>query len=184
MKQLSVESGLGETFVRDLLERDRTPSLDNFAALAHTMGWSPADLLREEDPESDSGGTPVPLLSWVSAGKLVESNAPTPMDNVPVLFFPDLKRGDYFALKVQGDSMDRVSPDGSIIVINRAERSLERGKPYVFSIRGESTYKVWEPLPQPRLKPLSTNPNHEPIFVDKKAKPFVVGRVRRTFMDL
>ena len=38
--------------------------------------------------------------------------------------------------------MDRVSPDGSIIVVNKAERELMNGRPYVFSLRGETTYKL------------------------------------------
>lgn len=125
--------------------------------------------------------TDVPLLSWVSAGRLAETgDLPNPEAMIPV---PDLAPGDYFALTVRGDSMDRVSPEGSVIVINRRERSPQRGKAYVFAVRGEATYKVWEPDP-PRLEPFSTNPGNKPIYVGRKKDLFVVGRVRRTFMDL
>jgi hypothetical protein len=59
------------------------------------------------------------------------------------------------------------------------------GKPYVFSIRGETTYKVWRPEPA-RLAPYSTNPMHEPVFVKsrKDAEGMVIGRMKRTLLDL
>lgn len=125
----------------------------------------------------------IPLLSWVSAGKLTEAGAQIPLQDARILTFSSLGRGDFFALQVAGDSMDRLSPDGSIIVINRADRQLIAGKAYVFSQRGEATYKLWEPEP-PHLAPYSTNPAHKPIFVVRKRDLEVVGRVRRTVLDL
>ncbi|WP_458756653.1 LexA family transcriptional regulator [Afipia sp. TerB] len=127
----------------------------------------------------------IPLLDSVTAGKLRVPSSQIPVEDVPLLAFADLGRGEWFALKVEGDSMDRVSPDGSRIIINRADRNLVSGKAYVFSIRGETTYKVWRPEPA-RLAPYSTNPMHEPIFVKsrKDAEGMVIGRVKRTVLDL
>lgn len=125
----------------------------------------------------------VPLLSWVSAGKLAEPASQIPVEDVPLLAFADLGRGHFFALKVQGDSMDRVSPDGSIIVVNRDDRTLIPGKAYVFAQRGETSYKIWRPDPA-HLAPLSTNPTHQPIFIKNKRDVEVIGRVRRTLLDL
>lgn len=132
---------------------------------------------------ADSPLIHVPLVSWVSAGKLAEANSPAPVQDVPLLAFSDLGRGDFIALRVSGDSMDRVSPDGSIIIVNRSDKRLQRDKPYVFSIRGEATYKYWEPDPVPRLEPRSFNPANKPIFVGEDEME-VVGRVRRTMFDL
>ena len=128
--------------------------------------------------------THIPLLSWVSAGKLADADSQIPVEKVPLLAFADLGRGEFFALKVSGDSMDRISPDGSIIVVNRAERQLISGKPYVFYITDEgSTYKVWHADP-PYLLPHSTNPANLPIFPKRKRDFTVIGRVRRTVLDL
>lgn len=125
----------------------------------------------------------VPVLSWVSAGKLADAESQIPVEDVPLLAFADLGRGDFFALRVAGDSMDRVSPEGSIIVVNRADRDLIADRPYVFSRRGEATYKLWQPDP-PHLAPFSTNPANKPIFVKGKKDFEVIGRVRRTLLDL
>ncbi|MDQ2079508.1 XRE family transcriptional regulator [Xanthobacteraceae bacterium Astr-EGSB] len=127
--------------------------------------------------------TKVPLIEWVSAGKLSEPASQLAADQAPQLAFADLGRGDFFALKVEGNSMDRISPEGSIILVNRAERTLVNGRFYVFSLRGKTTYKRWRADDPPYLAPYSTDPVHGPIFVKKKDFE-VVGRVRRTLMDL
>jgi len=79
--------------------------------------------------------------------------------------------------------MDRWSPPGSIIIVNRVDKDLVTGKSYVFSIRGETTYKRWQPEP-PRLEPYSTNPAHQAIFLKRKNDLDVIGRVWRTVLDL
>lgn len=137
----------------------------------------------ENAPEMPMNVAAVPLLSWVSAGKLVSAESQLPVDDVPLLAFADLGRGEFFALKVEGDSMDRLSPEGSIIVVNRAERELLPGRCYVFSVRGETTFKRWHPDP-PRLEPYSTNPANQTIFVKHHKTLEVVGRVKRTVLDL
>src|SRR5581483_9503950 len=61
----------------------------------------------------------VPLISWVSAGRLVDAASQVPAEELPLFVFAGLGRGEFFALRVEGDSMDRISPDKSIIVVNR-----------------------------------------------------------------
>jgi SOS-response transcriptional repressor LexA len=125
---------------------------------------------------------PVPIISMVSAGKLVDVREPIPEDEGRTILVDDLGSGDFFGLKVEGDSMDRVSPEGSIIIVNRRDRTLVAGKPYVFAVKGKATYKRWHPQPL-YLAPFSWNPANDPIFVEKKNLE-VVGRVRRTMLDL
>lgn len=142
----------------------------------------------------ESGMTPKPddkrmafvrLVDSVPAGKLAAPMSQLGLDQLPLLIIDGLGRGEYIALTVDGDSMDRVSPDGSIIVVNKADRTLVSGKAYVFCHRGKVTYKLWRPDPA-RLQPHSTNPLHEPIYVKDKpeAEKLVVGRVKRTILDL
>lgn len=125
----------------------------------------------------------VPLLDMVSAGKLADPATQIPVEDVPLLAFADLGRGDFFALKVDGDSMDRLSPDGSIIVVNRDDRTLVAEKAYIFAIRGQTTFKLWRPDP-PHLAPHSWNGANKPIFVKQDKHLEVIGRVRRTVLDL
>lgn len=168
---------------------ETTPELDKIVKISDFLGVSVSYLL--DDDTKMTGANPksdvrmVPLLDKVAAGKLKASNSQIPFDDVPLLTFADLGRGEWFALTVDGDSMDRLSPDGSRILVNQADRTLVAGKAYVINRRGETTFKVWRPEP-PRFAPFSTNPVHEPVFVKSKAEAekLVIGRVKRTVLDL
>ena len=124
----------------------------------------------------------VPILSWVSAGQMREAVDLSDVQEDRTIQVGGLGNGDFFGLTVQGESMNRVSPEGSIIIVDANDRELHPGQPYVFSIRGEATYKRWQPDP-PRLEPDSWLP-HPTIFPSGEDKMLVVGRVKRTMLDL
>jgi SOS-response transcriptional repressor LexA len=154
--------------------------------LAAALQTSEAWLLWREGPEVAAARAAVelvPLLDWVSAGRLVPPSSQIPLEDARLLPFSDFGRGEFFALRVEGDSMDRVSPHGSIIVVNKAERELVNGRAYVFAVRGEATYKLWHDDPA-YLQPFSTNPMHAPIFLKRREDLEVIGRVRRSVLDL
>lgn len=181
--------GLERNFIRDLIEgKKESFSSAKAEMVAQALQWTVAELRGEppaDEAEPVHGLATVPLLDKVTAGKLKSPSSQIPIEDVPLLAYADLGRGDFFALTVEGDSMDRISPDGSVIVVNQADRTLVSGRAYVISRRGEATFKVWRPDP-PRFAPFSTNPVHEPIFVKSKAEAekLVVGRVKRTVLDL
>lgn len=129
------------------------------------------------------GLSQVRLISWVSAGKLANADSQIPIGEAKPLHFWGLGRGEFFGLRVDGDSMDRLSPDSSIIIVNRADRRLVKGKCYVFAVNGEATYKIWQDEPA-RLEPFSTNPMNKTIFIKRRRDLDVVGRVVRTTLDL
>lgn len=157
-------------------QKRRQVKADELYAISEITGFPP--------PTEGASITHAPLLSWVSAGALVEPATQVPVESVPLLAFADLGRGDFFALRVEGDSMDRLSPEGSTIVVNREDRTLVSGKPYVFAVRGETTYKLWQDDDPPYLQSWSTNPVHKPIFIRRKRDLEVIGRVKRSVLDL
>lgn len=125
----------------------------------------------------------VPQISWVSASEM-RAEAPVSIrDAESFIAVPELPNGKWIALEVQGDSMDRVSPDGSIIFVNCSEQNLVNGKFYVFADVDDhgTTYKRYRSNPD-RFVPYSTNPDHEPIYPEGDFR--VIGRVRRTHKDL
>lgn len=122
----------------------------------------------------------VPLISTVSAGVMMRDDLVD--EAIRTLAITDLPAGDWFALQVEGDSMDRISPPESIILVNRKDKRLVTNACYVIADQhGNATYKRYRPNPD-RFEPVSTNPSHEPIFPDHEAP--VVGRVRRTILDM
>ena len=119
--------------------------------------------------------TRVPLLSSLSE----LANA----EYAPLLDVAGLESGKFIALRVTDDAMDRVSPPGSIIIVNRADRRLEQSRSYLFQIKGEALYRRWHADPA-YLDPFSTNPKHQPIFIRQRKDLDVIGRVYRTVLDL
>jgi len=124
----------------------------------------------------------VPRLSWVSAGALRPHVQITELGEWPTVPAAGLPPGDWIALEVEGDSMDRISPPGSLILVNRRDRKLVANACYVIADdEGEATYKRFRPSPA-RFEPVSTNPRHEPLYPDNE--PVIIGRVRRSIIDM
>lgn len=115
----------------------------------------------------------VPLITWISAGGMTRDDIA--QEAIGTIAVCDLPQGDWFALTVRGDSMDRISPPDSVIFVNRKDKQLVANACYVIDDgEGNATYKRFRPNPM-RFEPVSTNPTHEPIFPDNE--PTIVGRV-------
>lgn len=172
-----LRTGFDRSKVQKMLADLREVSAEEMLAIEEITGYpAPA--------EARTSLVPVPLVDWVSAGKLAELSSQLPFEKIPLLAFADLGHGDFFATKVKGDSMDRISPEGSIIIVDRNDKQLVSGKCYVFSIKGETTFKMYQSDDPPYLAPYSTNPINKPIFPKKKNDWEIVGRVKRTLLDL
>lgn len=153
------------------------------AAKKRGMTLRPAlpDHLPDELPKAPQPAVEVPLLSWVSAGKMAFPDVSE--DMIGVLRDGDLDpTGDWIALKVVGDSMDRISPPDSVIFVDRADKVLVPNACYVISSNdGEASYKRFRPNPM-RFEPVSTNPAHEPIYPTRE--PLIVGRVKKSMIEM
>jgi phage repressor protein C with HTH and peptisase S24 domain len=120
----------------------------------------------------------------VQAGELTDISAIHDAPDLERVTTDGLGPGEWFATDVRGDSMDRVSPEGSRIFVNAADRLPIGGRYYLFSLRGETTYKRYYDDPVERLEPYSTNPANRPIFLKKDTDWMVIGRVYRSVIDL
>ncbi|MFT4162737.1 LexA family protein [Rhizobium sp. SYY.PMSO] len=122
----------------------------------------------------------VPLLTTISAGELQRDDIADEAKGIVTV--GQLPEGDWIALEVVGDSMDRISPPNSIIIVNRADKRLVPNACYVIADEdGQATYKRYRPSPD-RFEPVSTNSAHEPIFPDNT--PPVVGRVKMSILKM
>jgi SOS-response transcriptional repressor LexA len=154
--------------------KPRKVSVDELLAIEEITGF-PAPL------EAKIKGVSVPVLSWVSAGRLAAADGMTPADIERWMTVAELPDGDWIALAVSGDSMDRVAPGGSTIIVNRRERQLVPGGYFVIETEEGATFKLYRVRPQ-RFEPFSTNPSHETLFPEGRVR--VVGRVRRVITEL
>ena len=175
IEELAERAGLSTTYVWRMERGERNVSLKNLQKLADALGVAPSDLI-ESKPVAD-----VPILSWVSAGLMARDDVQ--QDVVGEIRMSDLDpRGEWMALRVEGDSMDRISPPGSLILVDLTDKALVPNACYIITDGdSQATYKRFRSNP-PRFEPVSTNPSHQPIFPD--GEPAVIGRVRRSLIDM
>lgn len=126
----------------------------------------------------------IPVISWVSAGNPAELGQIEEMGDLERMTISGLPHGRFVATDVRGDSMDRVSPEGSRIIFNTEDVDPVSGGYYVCSLRGETTYKRFYDQPIKRLEPFSTNPANRAIYLLDDDEWIVVGRVVRSLIDL
>lgn len=187
-KRLSQEElgevvGKGQTTIssweRDRTSPDRSDAVKLISKLGMTIEQFSNILLLHTGPNF----LEVPVLSWVSAGRVSDVGSLEAASADETVAIADLPGGEYFITEVMGDSMDRVSPEGSRIIVNVSDRRLIPGKAYIFSLRGETTYKFYQRDPVQRLEPFSTNPANRTIYLAEDGWS-VVGRVFRSWIDL
>lgn len=164
------------------LESGKNVTTTELPAIAQALGVG----VHEIDPaySTDADGIPtlnIPYLAWVSAGAMMREDVSD--EALGVLRVADLSAsGDWIALKVVGDSMDRISPPESVIFVDRKDRNLVVNACYVIADdEGNATYKRFRSGPH-RFEPVSTNASHEPIFPEND--PIIVGRVRRSIINM
>jgi SOS-response transcriptional repressor LexA len=126
----------------------------------------------------------VPLISWVSAGPLGLAEAVEEYAEAPRVVGPDLAEGgDWIALEVDGTSMDKISPPGSIIFVNRKDRRLVPNACYVIADdHGAATYKRWRA--DTGWHPVSTDESHKPLKIRPGAEPVIIGRVKLSLIRM
>lgn len=125
----------------------------------------------------------VPLVSSIAAGRLESRQGVRPADVEQFISMSGLGPGNWIAMHVDGSSMDRIAPDGSIIFINRDQTQPVEGKPYIFSSAddgGDTTFKLYS---DHFLMPFSFDPMHRPIPIPQSGVR-IVGRVRKVFFDV
>lgn len=105
-------AGLGTTFVRDMLERNRVPSIDKFAKIAKVLDTTVSDLLGEQ-PDMQRL---VPLMGYVGAGQAVY-----PIDDggSEMVEAPPEASESTVAVRIRGDSMLPAFEDGWLLYYSR-----------------------------------------------------------------
>lgn len=177
------EAGLGIDYVRDILRGSKkSVSAEHAVTLALILQCNLDWLItgRGAGPEILTSRA-IPIVTWVSAGAMAREEGQQDIIGEIELsgLDPD---GRWIALRVEGDSMDRISPPGSLIFVDLADRRLVPNACYII-VNGdnEASYKRFRSSPA-RFEPVSTNPAHEAIFPD--GEPSVIGRVRRSQIEM
>lgn len=115
----------------------------------------------------------LPVIGRVSAGEWRDALGGA----TETMICPDERIADAaFVIEVDGDSMDKIVPNGGRIVVDPTDLDLVEGKAYVVrNGGGETTFKLFMANPA-RLEPCSNNPGHCAIFPGQDQFQ-IIGRV-------
>lgn len=157
-RKLSADLGISYTTVTDWINAKTYPRIDKIEMMANYFGINKSDLVEES---STQNVTPIkentteiktlPLYGNVAAGAIAEIEG-VDVWNVETIDIPSVMLGRYanddhlFSMYVNGDSMDKVIPSGSIIAVKTLEDNLYKdGDIVIFSHHGEYSLKRYRP---------------------------------------
>jgi len=158
------------------------PRIDKIELLARYFGIEKSDLIEEHKKINFDNGTledivQIPVYGKISAGQPLEM-----VENIIDYTFitvEEARKGSYFALEVTGDSMDKIIPNGSRVVVRKQEE-LENGQIGVIVVNGyDATIKRYErDNDMVFLYPESNNPEHRVQRYNLKETPItILGKV-------
>lgn len=154
-------------------------STRTLAALAPVLGVTSAWLL-EGSTEVESGA--LPFVDWADVGLYLDPAKTIDLARRLGEQFGSWPAG-YFATQAPDDAMNRLAPAGAHIIVDRRERKLAEGLCYLGVLEGRPLFRRWAAEPD-RAEPFSTDPTFKTEFLSSKRRWEIIGRVRRTSLDL
>lgn len=148
MKTVSLAAGLGETFVRDMLKRDREPSIENYRkvmdAIARLTGRVPLEEAQDLSPADVepinrySLPKDIDVLGAAAASEMGRGSFHFSMDPIDRVTRPPGLIGvkGVYAAYVENDSMWPMYSPGQLVFVSRA-RAPAPGDAVVIQFPGE-----------------------------------------------
>lgn len=132
---------------------------DKIAAVAKALNVSPMYLMGWEPPKT-SQAVRIPVYSRVAAGIPLEASGEVvDYEEIPEALS---RSGEYFGLRVVGDSMEPKISDGDTIIVRKQE-TAEPGEVIVATVNGSDACVKRLKTFEGGIMLISTNPAYEPI---------------------
>lgn len=176
LKQLRHERGYSQQKLAQKLNVSRStvamwetgssePSLQMIQRIADVLSVSVAELFGEPADPSAHKGILIPVLGCVQAG-LPNEAVEDVLDYEEIT--PELaSTGEFFALRVRGDSMEPRMVDGDVVIV-RKQDDADSGDVVVALVNGdEATIKRLKKRPEGILL-IANNPTYEPMFFSNR----------------
>jgi repressor LexA len=192
LKRLREAKGLFQKDVASAIGVDRTtyvkyergdsePSFQILEKLADFFNVSVDYLLGRDNASSfpkSSNGVWIPVLGRVAAGIPIE--AIEDIDDYEEISSDMAKTGEFFALKIQGGSMEPKISDGDVVIV-RQQPDCDSGDIAVVLVNGsDATVKRIKKRPE-GIMLIPTNTTYEPMFYSnediKKLPVRIIGKV-------
>ena len=175
-RDLERETGISYQQLTKYIHCQVVPRPDKIELIAHALNVDVIELIADRYTPTQK----IPIISWVSAGRVkeVENDISLLEETTSFISADDLDGDNIFALRVDGDSMNRCALPGSIVIVDPNKQYLIDRKLYIFSNADGALFKMYRASP-PRLEPYSYNAEHEAIYPNEENNYNVVGQVVR-----
>lgn len=143
-----------------------------------SAAWLMGETNEKDRTTASSGGVWIPVLGKVAAG--IPITAVQDVEDYEEISADMASRGEYFALRIRGDSMEPRIKDGDVVIV-RVQQDCNDGDVAVVLVDGESaTVKRVKKRPE-GLMLIPNNTAYEPMFYsneDIEALPVtIIGKV-------
>lgn len=133
IKELASALNLAESTISLYENGRREPDFDTLSKISDFFNVSIDYLLGKEDIDSKPKGIKIPVLGTINAGLPIEA-----VENI--IDYEEISQsmashGEYFALKIKGDSMIPTVKEGDIVIIRKQE-DTDSGKICVVMVNG------------------------------------------------
>ena len=169
--ELSEKTGIPKSAISQYMSGYAKPKQDRIYLLAHALNVSEAWLMGYDVPMERTSSKPhkkgvkIPVLGEVIAGLPIEAIE-------DILDYEEISedmasKGEYFGLKVKGDSMEPMFFAGDIVIV-RQQPTADSGDIVIALVNGdESTIKKFKLLDD-GLMLIPANPAYEPMYYTRK----------------
>lgn len=183
-RQMCSDLGFVYSTFSDWYNGKKYPRIDKIEMMANYFGIKKSDLIEDQSakPSIPPDAIPynptqrIPILGRISAGLPLYAD-----EQIEGYTYTDLNHGgEYFALRVHGDSMDALGIKEGYLVIVRRQDYVDNGTICVVLVGdNEATMKrFYQDGDTVTLMPQSTNPKHMPQIYNLKTTPIrIIGKV-------
>lgn len=175
--------GFNKSAVSTWVNGSRLPRMDKVDALAKYFNIKRSDLIEIHESESSDQptkrhGVVIKVLGRVAAGIPIE--AVEDVIDTEEITEEMAKTGNYFGLKIRGDSMEPRMCEGDVVIV-RQQDDAENGDTVIALVNGnDATCKRLRKY-KDGIELISNNPSYSPLFFsneDIEKKPVVIiGKV-------
>lgn len=152
--------GVPYSSLTDWLNGRTYPRIDKIERMAQYFGIEKADLVEDRNRKAATS-VRIPVYSRVAAGIPLEASGEViDYEEIPEALS---RSGEYFGLRVVGDSMEPKISDGDTIIVRKQE-TAEPGEVIVATVNGSNACVKRLKIFEGGIMLISTNPAYEPIM--------------------
>ena len=159
----------------------KSPRMDKVDLMCKIFNCSRSDLVEDKGSligKKKSQSILIPVLGRVAAGIPIE--ATTEIIDTEEIPEEMAKTGDFFALKIKGNSMEPRIMDGDVVIVRKQDEA-ENGDVIIAMVNGDDATCKRLRKYKDGIELISNNPSYKPMFfsdMDVQTKPVrIIGKV-------